>query len=67
MEIILNIVGIATRTPLGCIKTKALSAIFFRSFKTWLKDESPDMAKTMATLDRDLAKAETIGKRLSNC
>ncbi|MEE2998381.1 MAG: TetR/AcrR family transcriptional regulator [Pseudomonadota bacterium] len=67
MEIILNIVGIATRSPLGCIKTKVLGAIFFRSFRTWLKDESPDMAKTMATLDKDLAKAETIMKSLNNC
>ena len=62
MKIALNIAGISTSTPLGCIKTAILSAIFIRSFTTWLGDNSPDMAKTMAKLDNDLIKAEGLSK-----
>lgn len=66
MEIVLNIVGIPTCTPVGCVRTKVLSAIFIRSFIIWLEDNSADMAKTMAKLDNDLAKAETLGKSVAN-
>ena len=62
MKAVLDTVGIQTRTPLGCVKIKALSVIFLRSFLVWLEDDSSDMAKTMASLDRDLAKAETLKK-----
>lgn len=67
MRIILNIVGIPSHTPLGRVKINVLGVIFFRSFKTWLKDESSDKAQTMAILDKDLAKVEAIGEGLNNC
>jgi hypothetical protein len=66
MKIVLNIAGIPTSTLLGCAKTKILSAIFMRSFITWLGDDSTDMAKTMAVLDSDLAKAETFSNGITN-
>ena len=62
----LNIVGIPTVTLLGCMKTKILSAIFVRSFITWLGDDSTDMAKTMAILDSDLAKVEMFRNSFTN-
>lgn len=65
MEIVLNIAGIPTHTLLGCAKTKILSAIFMRSFIAWLSDDSTDMAKTMAILDRDLAKVETFSNGIA--
>lgn len=64
MEVALNLIAIPTGTPTGCLKTKVLGAIFFRSFLTWLGDNSPDMANTMAKLDNDLAKAEEFSKKL---
>ena len=66
MKIVLNMAEISTKTPLGCIRTKLLSVIFIRSFATWLSDDSADMAKTMAKLDRDLAKAERLSNLVSN-
>jgi hypothetical protein len=32
--------------------------------RTWLDDDSIDMAKTMATLDRNLQRADTLARRL---
>ena len=66
MKVVLNMTEISTKTPLGCIRTKLLSAIFVRSFVTWLNDDSADMAKTMAKLDRDLAKAERLSNLITN-
>jgi hypothetical protein len=66
MKIVLDISNISTITPLGCIRTKLLSAIFLRSFVTWLNDDSADMAKTMAKLDSDLAKAEKLSNLIAN-
>jgi len=58
----LNLLGINSKTPLGCIKTKALAAVYLRSFKVWLEDDSADMAKTMAILDDGLAKIENLAQ-----
>ena len=58
MRSVLGLVGIRSVSPIGCLKTKALSALYLRSFKIWLEDDSPDLAKTMASLDDGLAKAE---------
>ena len=66
MKVVLNMTEISTKTPLGCIRTKLLSAIFVRSFVTWLNDDSADMAKTMAKLDSDLAKAEKLSNLIAN-
>ena len=66
MKIVLDISKISTITPLGCIRTKLLSAIFIRSFGAWLNDDSADMAKTMAKLDSDLAKAEKLSNLIAN-
>jgi len=66
MGIVLSIVGIPTDTLLGCMKTKILSAIFVRSFITWLGDDSTDMAKTMAILNSDLAKVEMFRNSFTN-
>jgi hypothetical protein len=66
MKIVLDIAGIPTHTLLGCTKTKILSAIFMHSFIAWLDDDSTDMAKTMAILDRDLAKVEIFSNGIIN-
>ncbi len=62
MQAALQLAGVKTKPPLGCLMTKALMVIYFRSFKTWLEDDSADMAKTMASLDDGLAKAEYLAK-----
>lgn len=56
----LGLVGIRAASPLGCLKTQALTVLYLRSFKTWLEDDSTDMAQTMASIDDGLAKAESL-------
>jgi AcrR family transcriptional regulator len=60
MRRVLELAGLSSLSPIGCLKTKALLAIYLNSFKTWLVDESADMAKTMVSLDNGLAKAERL-------
>jgi AcrR family transcriptional regulator len=66
MRSILELVGIRSTSPIGCLKTKSLSAVYLRSFKIWLDDDSSDLAKTMASLDDGLAKAETYANLIPN-
>jgi hypothetical protein len=60
MQSILELMGTNTHSPIGIIKAKVLSTIFFRSFLVWLKDDSIDMAMTMAKLNQDLTTIETL-------
>lgn len=50
--------GIGTQGPLGLVRIKGLSMIYLSALVVWLRDESPDMAKTMAHLDKRLRQAE---------
>ncbi|MFL2781659.1 MAG: hypothetical protein ACJZ9G_05490 [Rhodospirillales bacterium] len=60
MKLVLNLAGIKTNTPMGCIRVNILSGIFINSFISWLSDDSPDMSKTMASLDKGLRQAEAL-------
>ena len=50
--------GIGTQGPLGLLRIKGLSMIYLSALVVWLRDDSPDMAKTMAYLDKRLRQAE---------
>lgn len=43
----------------GKLRVKALAAVWLAAQRAWLKDEDPDLAQTMAALDRNLRRAET--------
>jgi len=52
--------------PRGCARLflePALAAAYLRSYRVWLRDESPDQAKTLAALDRELARFERLASR----
>jgi ubiquinone biosynthesis protein COQ9 len=55
--------GVDTSGPMGSVRVKALTAQYLRVVRTWLADDSEDMAKTMAALDAALAQAERWAKR----
>ncbi|MEM8833386.1 MAG: TetR/AcrR family transcriptional regulator [Pseudomonadota bacterium] len=55
---VLDLSGIDTDGVRGCIKITALTGIYLYTVKTWKGDDSPDMGKTMACLDRSLGMAE---------
>ena len=52
--------GISTKSPLGQLKVNGLLAVYLNTIYTWLKDDTPDLTKTMADLDKGLARAEAF-------
>jgi len=54
MRWMLEAAGIATGGIGGIIAVKLTAAAYFQASRTWLNDDSPDLAPTMATLDQRL-------------
>ncbi len=52
--------GLDNRGVAGVIRRKGLAAIYLNAFRVWLSDDSPDLDKTMAALDRGLQQAERM-------
>lgn len=42
----------------GLVRTKGLAVLYLVAMRTWLSDDSADLARTMAVLDRGLRQAE---------
>ena len=61
----LEAAGIGTGGWAGSCRAKGLAVVYAATFATWLRDESEDMAKTMAALDRNLARAERFANAFS--
>ncbi len=61
----LDAAGIDTSGIFGAVKVAGLTGIYLYALKTWKEDDSPDMARTMATLDKALDKAEALWNSLS--
>src|SRR4051812_13766319 len=55
--------GIATEGSLGALKLQGAVLVFGRTMKTWLDDDDPTLARTMARLDRELKRGERILER----
>jgi len=54
----LEAAGIGTDGPAGTIKVAGLGMAYAWVFRTWLDDDDPGLAKTMAALDRRLRRGE---------
>ena len=52
--------------PFDFLKKNFLFLIYSITFKTWLTDNTEDLSKTMAELDRLLSTAENFQKKISN-
>lgn len=50
--------GISDRGLRGLARTKTLTLVWFTTMRVWLRDDDPDLGKTMAALDRNLKRAE---------
>ena len=50
--------GIETTGIRGAVKVTGLTGLYLKVLNTWKSDESPDLSKTMATLDKGLKRAE---------
>ena len=58
MSWMLEAAGINTNGLSGMLKISALSALYLKTARIWMRDDSPDLSKTMAELDKNLATAE---------
>lgn len=56
--------GIPSEGIAGRIRAKGLAAIYLAALRVFLRDESPDLARTMAALDGYLRRAEWLACRL---
>ena len=64
MSLMLEIANIKTTGIVGALRVKGLAAVWLATLRAWRHDESPDMAATMAALDRHLGHAERFARRL---
>lgn len=63
-----HVLAAALDRPLGpadLVRVTVLCAVYAQALKTWKDDDSADMAKTMAALDKRLAQIERIARRFS--
>ncbi len=66
MERILESAGIKNDGICGAVNVTGLTALYLHVLRVWKKDESADMGKTMATLDKALDKAEMLYNDIEN-
>jgi AcrR family transcriptional regulator len=57
---------IDTEDSLGLVKTQGAALVFARTLDVWFEDDSPDMGRTMAKLDKELGNGEKIMGRLED-
>ena len=60
MRFMLAAAGINTEGPLGTLKLQGMVAVYSKTMRTWLDDEDPALARTMASLDRELRRGERV-------
>jgi AcrR family transcriptional regulator len=52
--------GLSSSGLKGAIRVNGVTLIYLNTLRVWLGDDSADMARTMASLDRDLRRAEKL-------
>ncbi len=60
MAWMLEAAGIQTAGLAGQLRIGALMVVWLATLRVWVKDDSPDLAKTMAALDRHLRRADRM-------
>ena len=58
MSKMLEASGVSTSGVFGAVKVAGLTTLYCLTLRTWKEDESQDLARTMAALDRNLSRAE---------
>jgi len=62
----LTAAGINASGPRGMIRAQGLAALFGGVLRTWIHDEDPGLARTMAALDRALARGQRFAGPLND-
>ncbi len=60
MSHMLDAAGIDANGLQGAAHVAALTVVYLATVRTWMDDDSPDMARTMAALDKNLGRAEQL-------
>lgn len=66
MTWMLEAVGLNPRGISGILRVQGLTALYVLTLRTWLEDDSPDLGKTMAFLDKGLSKMERAAAWLNH-
>ena len=66
MALTLEAAGFSTTGCRGILRVKGLAAIYLATLRIWLRDDSEDMARTMAYLDGQLARVDGLIGRLKS-
>lgn len=66
MAATLEAAGFSTTGCRGVVRIKGLSAVYLSTIRVWLRDDSEDMAKTMAHLDKRLSRIDSLIGRLKS-
>ena len=66
MASMLEAAGLSSACLNGALRTKGLALVYLVALRAWLKDDSTDLAKTMAVLDRGLRQAEKMAAFLNS-
>jgi hypothetical protein len=62
----LTAAGIDAAGPRGLVRAQALALLYGRVLRVWLKDQDPGLARTLAALDRELARGQRWSGFLDN-
>lgn len=60
MTWMLEAAGVETVGFRGALKVTGLTGVYLDVLRVWKDDDSPDMGKVMAALDKDLGRAESV-------
>ena len=66
LDFYLELTSCYESSPFDLLKKQTLFFIYSFTFKTWLKDETEDLASTMAELDRLLTLSEKAEKKIKS-
>jgi hypothetical protein len=58
--------GISASGPRGMLRAQGLAALFGGVLRTWISDEDPGLARTMAALDRALGRGQRFAGLLDD-
>lgn len=64
LRVLADAAGVNVSGLSGMAKVQALTCLYLSVARVWLRDDSPDMARTMAALDQALGRAERWCDRL---
>jgi len=62
MARMLEVAGLSASGLRGLVRVAGLTAIWVSTARVWLRDDSPDLAQTMAALDKALQRGDEIAR-----